>query len=98
MRKKNIFKTILLTSIISLIFTSCSNTTNEEEWTSFVYPDKQNQKRSIKVGVYKSYKECKKASQEKLLDIKANELGFYKCGLGCIFHEGMKNDICTKMK
>lgn len=100
MKKTNTLKTIILATFASLLLTSCigSEDKKEKEWTSFVYPDKQNRKRSVKIGVYEDLQQCRQASKEKLIEIKAENIGFYKCGFGCTFHEGMKNDICKRME
>lgn len=94
-----ILKTIILTSLTSLVLTSCMDTKEvEKEWTSFVYPDKQNKKRSVKIGVYESLEQCQEASKKKLIEIQAEKIGFYKCGYGCAFNKAMKSDICKRME
>lgn len=88
-------KIVLSMSIVLLVLTGCGQK-EDEKWTAYVYPDKQNNKRSLEVGVYSNLKECKEASIVKLADLGIST-GSYKCGLNCMYHEGMKTQICKKM-
>lgn len=90
------YKNILILLTAASLFTACGGK-EEKEWTSFIYPDKQNTKRSLKSPVtFESLEECKKQTQEQ---IDNNNLtnAFYKCGLNCSFHDGMKLEICQEM-
>ncbi|PPK62926.1 hypothetical protein B0F89_101125 [Malaciobacter marinus] len=87
---------IVLASLIFLL-SACSNETKKEEWTSWVYPDKSNTKRSMKNGVYKSLEECKQASINKIEELDLSKKASYKCGLNCTYHENMKTDVCKKI-
>ncbi len=77
------------------LFSGCFNQDIKEEWTSFIYPDKKNVKRSMKSGVYPTLKECKEASLNKIKSLGLD--GDYKCGLNCTFNETMKTEVCKKM-
>lgn len=91
-------KNLLLISCISILFTGCLGGGNtKQEWTSFIYPDKQNTKRSKKYALYATLEECKKGSIEELTRLELSDRGDYQCGLNCGFHEGMKLDICEQM-
>ena len=90
-------KTIVLSAIITLIFSACFGEPAEQEWTSMIYPDKNNTKRSKKSGIYKSLEECRKNSLLELKNLKLETTGDYQCGLNCEHHEGMKVDICEKL-
>jgi len=93
-------KNISLAILTLTIFTGCIfGGDTKEEWTSYIYPDKTNTKRSlISPAKFPTLEICRKVSlgvlKEK--DLEAN--GTYKCGKNCSYHEGMKVDICEEMK
>lgn len=89
-------RTIILTSLALFLFTGCFGDRDPEQWTSIVYPDKENTKRSKKFGIYPTLEECRKASLSELSNLKLEDKGTYQCGLNCSYHEGMKLDICEK--
>ncbi len=89
-------KNILLLIFIIVLFSSCGNKT-KDEWTSWIYPDKNNTKRSMNNGIYDTLKECKTSSLLKLKQLNILKSGTYDCGLDCTFHEGMNTQICSKM-
>lgn len=94
MKLTNIFLTIAIT----LIFGGCfGKNESKEQWTSFIYPDINNTKRSKEHGIYNTLEECKKASTLELINLGLKDRGDYKCGLNCEYHEGMKSDICEKL-
>jgi hypothetical protein len=91
-------KSIIFSILLALVFTACIGGGNtKEEWTSLIYPDKANSKRSKKNGIYKTLEECKKASKAELDRLGLSQRGFYQCGLNCSFNEGAKMDICEKL-
>lgn len=90
-------KNILLLSITIFVLSGCMGKDNNEEWTSWIYPDKQNIKRSLKGNTFKTLKECKEASLLKMKALGIEKSGDYNCGLNCKFHEGMKTEVCEKM-
>lgn len=90
-------KIFIFASILTIVFTGCIGDVEEKEWTSLIYPDKNNTKRSKKHGIYNSLEECKKASKEELTKLDLLKRGSFQCGLNCEYHEGMKLDICEKM-
>lgn len=97
--KRNTFtniKTLVLTSLVLILFTACFGEVTPKEWTSLIYPDKQNTKRSKKNGIYPTLEECRKASLLELSNLKLEEKGTYNCALNCTFHEGMKVEICEE--
>lgn len=92
------FKNLLLIATTTLLLTACSSKEKEEKWHSFIYPDKQNTKRSLKSPmVFKSLQQCQDESEKQLEILKITDLGTYKCGLNCEFHDGMKLEVCEKM-
>lgn len=92
------FKKILFFSSLVFLLTGCFNEKKEEKWTAFIYPKKEDTKNKIKSPItFSSLEECKKVS---ILEIKKQNLeniASFNCGLNCIYHEGMKLDICEKM-
>lgn len=90
-------KLLTLATTALFIFTGCGDR-GPQAWTSYIYPDKANEKRSMENGVYPSLKECQEASLAKLTLLKLQTRGNYKCGLDCSYHEGMKTQICKEMK
>ncbi|XOB60929.1 hypothetical protein ACMC56_09960 [Campylobacterota bacterium DY0563] len=92
-------KKAILISILSIfVLGGCfGQSSSEQEWTSLIYPDKNNTKRSKKHGVFKTIEECRKSSLAELKNLNLETVGDYQCGLNCKFHEGMKVDICEKL-
>lgn len=92
------YKNLLALTVIAFLFTGCWEEKPEEKWHSFIYPDKTNSKRSLKSPVFfKTLQECQKESENQLAILKLSEIGTYKCGLNCEFHDGMKLEVCEKM-
>lgn len=90
-------KNILLLSITIFILSGCMGKEKKEEWTAWIYPDKQNTKRSLKGNTFKTLEECRKSSLLKMKELDIENSGDYNCGLNCKFHEGMKTEVCEKM-
>jgi len=90
-------KTIIFAILATFLLSGCFGDAGEKEWTALIYPDKTNNKRNKKHGVYNTLEECKKASLLELSNLGLEGRGDYKCGLNCNYHEGMKLDICEKM-
>ncbi len=91
-------KLITLSILSTIIFTGCIGGGNEkQEWSALIFPDKNNTKRSKKIGTYPTLEECQKASKDELTKLDLTSTGTYKCGLNCKYHEGMKIDICEKL-
>ena len=89
-------KTIIFTILTAFLLSGCGEPA-DQEWTSLIYPDKNNNKRNKKNGTYNTLEECKKASILELNKLGFKDRGNYKCGLNCNYHEGMKLDICEQM-
>lgn len=89
-------KTIIFASLSLFLFAGCFGDADPEQWTSLIYPDKNNTKRSKKHGIYPTLEECRKSSLQELSNLDLKEIGTYQCGLNCNYHEGMKLDICEK--
>lgn len=91
-------KTILLSALSVFLLTGClGGADGEKKWTALIYPDKDNNKRSKKLGIYLSLEECRKASKLELSNLGLETRGSYQCGLNCEYHEGMKLDICESL-
>jgi len=91
------FKNIFII-ILPILFTACVGDKEEEKWSSFIYPDKQNNKRSLKSPIiFKSLQACQEESQKQLEELDFSKLGTFKCGLNCEYNESMKLEICEKM-
>lgn len=92
-------KVIIFTISTLFFFTGClGGDTSKQEWTSLIYPDKQNTKRSKQHGVYKTIEECRTESLKELDNLGLKAKGTYQCGLNCEYHEGMKLDICERLE
>lgn len=89
-------KTIIFTILAAFLLSGCGEIP-DQEWTSLIYPDKTNNKRNKKNGIYPTLEECKKASILELTNLGFQDRGDYQCGLNCSYHEGMKVDICEEM-
>jgi hypothetical protein len=93
-------KQILLTSLVAAIFTGCFfGGETKEEWTSYIYPDKTNTKKSmISPTKFPTFEICKKVSLGVLKEKGLETKGTYKCGKNCTYNEGMNLDICEETK
>lgn len=92
------FKNLTMIAILSFIFSGCFGEKKEEKWTAFIYPDKENTKRSVKSPMtFATLQECKDAAIEQINNQNLQTSAIFKCGLNCSFHEGMKVEICEKM-
>lgn len=91
-------KTIIFSVLAIFVLAGCfGEGSSKQEWTSLIYPDKNNTKRSKKYNVYKTLEECRKGSIEELNRLELSLTGDYQCGLNCKYHDGMKLDICEKL-
>ncbi|MGM0518733.1 MAG: hypothetical protein ACQERD_03700 [Campylobacterota bacterium] len=94
-------KTLLLALMATLFLSGCffeEEGVEDEQWHSFIYPDKSNTKRNLKSPmVFSSLEECKEESIKQLKRMEITKVGTFKCGLNCTFHEGMKTEVCEKM-
>lgn len=91
-------KTLLFSAVFALTFAGCFGGGNsKQEWTSIIYPDKNNSKRSKKHAIFPTLEACQKGSKDELAKLGLTTRGDFQCGLNCEYHEGMKIDICEKM-
>lgn len=91
-------KNLALLSLTAFLLNGCFGEKKEEKWTAFIYPDKENSKRSVKSPItFKTLQECKDASIEQINNQNLQGSAIFKCGLNCNFHDGMKIEICEKM-
>ena len=92
-------KNLLFVSILATLFSGCiGGGEKEEKWTSFIYPDKENTKRHVKSPMtFKSLKQCTEESVKQMEILQLKDVGLFKCGLNCTYHEGMKSEICAQM-
>ncbi len=82
----------------TFIFSGCFGEQEAEKWTAFLYPNKNEMNKNIKSPmVFKSLEECKKASILQLEKLQLLDIGTFKCGLNCTYHEGMQKEICSKL-
>jgi len=89
-------KNILLISVTALLLSGCFTDKDAEVWTSWVFPDKSNTKRSMELGQFPSLEQCRVASLDKLTALNLSDRGDYKCGLRCGYNEGLKTLICER--
>lgn len=90
-------KKIFLSSIVfAILFSACSES-NDSTWTPFIYPDKNNMKRSMQLAPLKTLQECKQTSILKIDSLNLQKVATSKCGLNCNYHSGMKQLICEEM-
>lgn len=91
-------KTIIFSILSLFILSGCfGQNSSKQEWTSLIYPDKNNTKRSKKYAVFNTLEECREASLKELERLNLSSRGDYNCGLNCKYNEGMKVDICEKL-
>ena len=91
-------KNALLAATAMVLLAGCFGSDKPKKWTSYIYPDKNNTKRSMDNGIFDSLEQCQEASLNKLQMLKLDTRGDYRCGLDCEYHEGMKTQICKEMK
>ena len=91
-------KNIFLLSIVAVLFSGCLGGKEEEKWTAFIYPDKQNTKRNMKSPMtFDNLETCNAEAKKQIEILGITNSATYKCGLNCEFHDGMKIEICEKM-
>lgn len=92
-------KFLIAAVALVLMFTGCSNSNSsgQEVWTAFIFPDKTNIKRSMEHGQFPTLQACQEGAVLKLQEINASETGFSECGLNCSFHDGMKATVCERV-
>lgn len=92
------FKNIFLLSTVAIAFSGCLGGADKEEWTAFIYPDKENTKRNMKSPMtFDNLETCKTEAAKQIEILGITATATYKCGLNCTFHDGMKMEICEKM-
>lgn len=93
-------KILFLPLLALVLLTGCLSQDEQKTqgvWTSFIYPDKTNMKRSMKYGEYETLDACTQASGKKLNELGLTQRGFIECGLNCSFNDGMKRLVCERM-
>lgn len=55
----------------------------KQDWQGFVYQNKHNLAKDIKLGHFSTLEECRSFSQKALLELNALTSGDYECGLNC---------------
>ena len=91
-------KNLLLISCATILLNGCFGGEKEEKWTAFIYPIKEDTKKYVKSPVtFNSLEECKKVSILEIQNQNLENIAFFKCGLNCTYHEGMKLEVCEKM-
>ncbi|MEN8717221.1 MAG: hypothetical protein ABF301_00980 [Sulfurovum sp.] len=91
-------KNILLISTAAVLFTGCLGGAEEEKWTAFIYPDKENTKRNVKSPMtFDNLQTCKDEAAKQIEILGITSTATFKCGLNCTFHDGMRMEICEKM-
>ena len=92
------FKNLILLGCVTFLFNGCFGEKKEEKWTAFIYPDKQDTKKNIKSPItFNSLEECKNVSILEIRNQNLENIAFFKSGLNCTYHEGMKLEVCEKM-
>jgi len=91
-------RNLILIGCAALLLNGCFGKKEEEKWTAFIYPDKQDTKKNIKSPItFASLEECKNVSIMEIKKQNLENIAFFKCGLNCNYHDGMKLEICEKM-
>lgn len=92
------FKNLLLATTALFLLSGCFGGPQEEKWSAFIYPDKNNTKRNMKSPMtFETLQECKDESIKQIDRMNLKGSATFKCGLNCEFHDGMKVEICEKM-
>lgn len=92
------FLKIASISALTLLLSGCIGEPKDEIWTGWVYPSKENTKRSVEIGQFKSFNECKVSAQNKMKSLDVETSGFFKCGLNCEFSESYKMLVCEEVR
>lgn len=91
------FKNMLLICFV-LIINGCYGQNEQEKWTAFIYPNKNDTSKNIKSPMtFPTLEECKKTSIFEIKKQNLENISTFKCGLNCKYHYGMKMEICQKM-
>lgn len=92
------FKNITLGVCLVLILSGCFGGEKVKKWTAFIHPDKNDIKKNIKSPIsFETLEECKKVSILEIKNQNLEDTAFFKCGLNCKYHQGMKLEICEQM-
>jgi hypothetical protein len=92
------FKNITLSAYLVLLLSGCFGGEKVEKWTAFIHPDKNDIKKNIKSPItFSTLEECKKISTLEIKNQNLENIAFFKCGLNCKYHEGMKLEICERI-
>jgi hypothetical protein len=92
------FKNLILIGCTAFLLNGCFGKKKEEKWTAFIYPNKEDVKKNIKSPMtFGSLEECKQTSILEIKNQKLEKIAFFKCGLNCTYHEGMKVEVCEEM-
>lgn len=60
----------------------------KQDWQGFVYQDKNNLAKDIKLGHFSTLEECRNFSHKTLAELNALSSGDYECGLNCKLNGG----------
>lgn len=89
-------KTYFLIIIFSFLFTACSTQNKKDSWSSFIFPDKNNTKRSIILKEkFINQNTCKNSSKQYIKQSKFINAK-YICSLNCSFNKNLNMQICEK--
>lgn len=86
---------ILRVTAISLAAT-CLTGCFKEEWTGYVYPDRENLARSQTIGTFGSLEECGDMARAELARLGATSRGDYECGLNCEYQTAYGMSVCKE--
>lgn len=92
-------KNTLFLALTATLFSGCFGEPDPIEWTAYIYPDKNNMKRSLILPQkFKTIEQCRATAIARIKTDKIEKRADYKCGRNCNFHDGMKLDICEEMR
>jgi len=77
------FMGILVRLTVILFIFSPLQGCNQNNWTGFVYLDKENPEMFKKTEIFKTYDNCRSAAWTLLLEANAVDKGYIECGMNC---------------
>ena len=70
---------------------------DDGQWSGFVYPNKHDLSVSVEIGTFNSIEECRTAARYKLVFTNTVASGDYECGLNCT-SSPLGGNVCKKTK
>lgn len=79
-----------------LLVATCLSGCFKEEWTGYVYPDREDLTISQMIGPFGSLEDCGNTARAELARLGAISQGDYECGLNCEYQPEYGMSVCKE--